>query len=66
LGFLKGRIEFICHNAFKSEMKYFGKTSFGYPIEINRLFAESDLKVILGTVLPHPFAGFSGGVKWFQ
>lgn len=63
LGLLKGEIEIICHNAFKSEMKYYGKTSFGYPIEINRLFAESDIKIIIGTVLPHPFAGFSGGGK---
>lgn len=63
LGELKDQVEVVCHNAFESEMKCFGKTSFGYPIEVNCLFAESDLKIIVGTVLPHPFAGFSGGGK---
>lgn len=63
LGPLKGEIEVINHSAFTSEMKNYGKSSLGYTFEINRLFAESDLKIVLGTVLPHPFAGFSGGGK---
>jgi len=63
LGELNGKIEIVEHNAFTSEMKNFGKTSLGYVCEVNRLFAESDLKIVLGTVLPHPFAGFSGGGK---
>ena len=63
LGSLKDKIKIVCHNANKSEMKYYGKTSYGYPIEINQLFAESEIKIVLGTVLPHPFAGFSGGGK---
>lgn len=62
LGFLKDKVEFICHDD-KSEMKYYGKTSYGYPIEINRLFTKSEIKIIVGTVFPHPFAGFSGGGK---
>jgi len=32
-------------------------------IPINRFFAEADLKIVVGTVIPHPFAGFSGGAK---
>jgi nickel-dependent lactate racemase len=32
-------------------------------LRINRAFLESDLKIAIGTVLPHPFAGFSGGAK---
>lgn len=63
LGFLKDKIKIVCHNANKSEMRYYGKTSYGYPIEINQLFAESEIKIVVGTVLPHPFAGFSGGGK---
>ena len=63
LGSLKDKIKIVCHNANKSEMRYYGKTSYGYPIEINHLFAESEIKIVVGTVLPHPFAGFSGGGK---
>jgi len=63
IGFLKNTIEIVSHNAVESEMKYYGTTSYGYPIEINRLFAESEIKIVVGTVLPHPFAGFSGGGK---
>jgi len=33
------------------------------PVLINRTFAEADLKILLGSVVPHAFAGFSGGAK---
>jgi len=33
------------------------------PVLINRTFAEADLKILLGNVVPHAFAGFSGGAK---
>ncbi|MDZ7405909.1 MAG: lactate racemase domain-containing protein [candidate division KSB1 bacterium] len=33
------------------------------PVLINRTFAEADLKILLGSVVPHVFAGFSGGAK---
>jgi len=33
------------------------------PVLINRTFAEADLKILIGSVLPHAFAGFSGGAK---
>ncbi|MFM8287900.1 MAG: lactate racemase domain-containing protein [Planctomycetaceae bacterium] len=32
-------------------------------LRLNRTFATSALKVCLGSVLPHPFAGFGGGAK---
>lgn len=63
LGGLYGKINTVCHSAFKSEMVNLGETSFGHPVKINKEFYESDLKICLGTVLPHPFAGFSGGGK---
>lgn len=63
LGSLYGRIQTVVHSAFKSETKDLGTTSFGHPVKINRQFFEADLKVVLGTLLPHPFAGFSGGGK---
>jgi len=33
------------------------------PVLLNRTFAEADLKILLGSVVPHAFAGFSGGAK---
>lgn len=35
----------------------------GIPIHVNRRFAESDLKIAIGSVVPHPYAGFGGGAK---
>jgi len=33
------------------------------PVRINRDFFDADLKLSLGCITPHPFAGFSGGGK---
>jgi hypothetical protein len=35
----------------------------GVPVRINRAFAAADLRIGVGAVMPHPFAGFSGGGK---
>ncbi len=35
----------------------------GVPIRMNRTFFEADLRIGIGCVMPHPFAGFSGGGK---
>ncbi|MDK2784691.1 MAG: lactate racemase, partial [Bacillota bacterium] len=51
------------HDCYLSPVDYLGTTSLGVPVEINTLFARADLKIAVGTVLPHPFAGFSGGPK---
>ena len=40
-----------------------GKTTRGTPIEVNRLFARADLRLVVGNLEPHQFMGFSGGVK---
>ncbi len=40
-----------------------GFTSRGTPIEINRRYYESDLRIVVGEIELHHFAGFSGGVK---
>jgi nickel-dependent lactate racemase len=42
---------------------YLGTTTRGTPVWINRLFAQSDLKIVVGNLEPHQFQGFSGGVK---
>lgn len=40
-----------------------GATSRATPVWVNRQFYESDLKIVVGDIEPHHFAGFSGGYK---
>ncbi len=42
---------------------HMGKTSRGTPVYVNREFASCDLRVAIGSVFPHPLAGFGGGGK---
>jgi hypothetical protein len=42
---------------------YMGQTSRGTPVYVNREFASCDLRVAIGSVFPHPGAGFGGGGK---
>lgn len=42
---------------------YLGDTSRGTPVWINKAYAKSDLRIAVGNIEPHQFAGFSGGVK---
>lgn len=58
------RFKTVSHDAFDpSKLIDLGKTKRGTPIHINREFFESDLKISLGVIDPHQFAGFSGGSK---
>jgi nickel-dependent lactate racemase len=41
----------------------FGRSAQGTPIRINRAVTEYDLRIGIGSVYPHPAAGFSGGCK---
>ncbi|MDQ7007546.1 MAG: lactate racemase domain-containing protein [Acidobacteriota bacterium] len=40
-----------------------GTSKGGLPIHINRNFAEADVRLAVGSVVPHPYAGFGGGGK---
>lgn len=40
-----------------------GRSASGIPIEVNRTFAEADLKLAITSILPHNHVGFSGGGK---
>lgn len=40
-----------------------GCTSRGSEVMVNKTFYESDLKIVVGNIEPHHFAGFSGGYK---
>jgi lactate racemase len=42
---------------------FIGKTKRNTPIRINAKFMSADLKIVVGNIEPHHFAGFSGGTK---
>ncbi|OAK54397.1 nickel-dependent lactate racemase [Rhodococcoides kyotonense] len=44
-------------------LKWMGTYGDGVPVWLNRIWAESDVKITTGFVEPHFFAGFSGGPK---
>ncbi len=58
------KIKIINHDPYnKEELVFLGKTSFGTPIEVNKTVYQADLRINIGKVEPHEFAGFSGGRK---
>ncbi len=40
-----------------------GETSFGSPVEVNAEFLNCDLRILVGSIIPHGAAGFAGGAK---
>lgn len=42
---------------------HLGSTSRGTPVVINKSYYEADLRIVVGDIELHHFAGFSGGVK---
>ena len=62
--FIKANYEIISHNCDdRTNIQYLGVTSRGTPVFINRLFMNCDIKIAVGNIEPHHFAGYSGGVK---
>jgi nickel-dependent lactate racemase len=59
---LLGRYEVVNHHPYENLVEM-GRSRRGIPIHINRTFAEADLKLAVGSVVPHPYAGFGGGAK---
>jgi nickel-dependent lactate racemase len=58
------RITTISHNCIAEDLVYIGKTkSHGTKVKVNRVFAEADLKILIGDVGFHYYAGYGGGRK---
>jgi lactate racemase len=58
--------QIICHDARnEKEMTYIGETKKGTEVYINKLVLEYKNILVLGSVEPHYFAGYSGGRKSF-
>lgn len=46
-----------------SDLVDLGRSSAGFPMKINKKLMEADVKITVGVIEPHLFAGYSGGVK---
>lgn len=46
-----------------AHLTYKGTTSGGTPVFVNSFFDQADIKIVVGNIEPHHFAGFSGGFK---
>jgi nickel-dependent lactate racemase len=58
------RFRVVSHDSERDDnLVFLGDTSRGSPVWVNRGFVEADLKIVVGTIEPHQFVGFSGGVK---
>ena len=52
-----------CIDSDPSQTVYVGRTSRGTPIEVFEPVVKADVRIVLGNVEPHYFAGYSGGAK---
>lgn len=61
------RVEVINH-AFDdpSRLVSAGETASGIPISVNRRYHESDISIAVGNIIPHIYAGWTGGGKMVQ
>lgn len=58
------RVKTISHDCKSEDLVYIGKTkSHGTKVRVNRIFAEADLKILIGDVGFHYYAGYGGGRK---
>lgn len=57
------QIKVYFHDARASNNIFLGKTNRNTPIYVEKEYYQSDLKMSIGVVEPHQFAGFSGGAK---
>jgi nickel-dependent lactate racemase len=58
------RFRVVSHDAECDEhLVFLGDTPRGTPVWANQGYVEAGLKIVVGTIEPHQFVGFSGGVK---
>jgi nickel-dependent lactate racemase len=61
VGEVAGRVRVKSHDP--EDVAETGVSLAGHPVRVSREFLAADLRITVGGVMPHPFAGFSGGGK---
>jgi len=62
LGKWRDKVRYEVNDCFAPHIEV-GRTSRGLTVELDPLFHEADIKITVGVVAPHPWAGYSGGAK---
>ena len=57
------RVKTVSHNCKAEDLVFVGKTKQGNKVSVNRVFAEANVKVLVGDVGFHYYAGYGGGRK---
>jgi nickel-dependent lactate racemase len=57
------RYRVVSHDCDAADLVDLGLTERGTAVQVNRVFYEADLRIVVGDIEPHQFAGFSGGLK---
>jgi nickel-dependent lactate racemase len=59
---VRSRVRVVQHDADRDAIPI-GFSRFGNEIQINSTMVQADIKIATGDIVPHPYAGFSGGGK---
>ena len=57
------QIRIVGHDCHAPDLVSVGTLKHLGELKVNPLFAEADLRISVGSILPHPLAGFGGGAK---
>jgi nickel-dependent lactate racemase len=57
--------DICCHDSKKSECVYLGDSKNGTPMKLNKMVVDADRIIVISSVEPHYFAGYTGGRKSF-
>jgi len=57
------RVKAINHDHMAEDQVFLGETSHGTKVNVNKVFAEADVKVLAGDINLHYYAGYRGGRK---
>jgi lactate racemase len=62
-GDLSREIRIVSHDCHAPDLVSLGTLKAGGDLKVNALVAHADFRIAVGSILPHPLAGFGGGAK---
>jgi lactate racemase len=62
-GDLAASLRIVGHDCHAPDLVSVGSLRHGGELKVNPLFAQADFRIAVGSILPHPLAGFGGGAK---